>query len=258
MAAKSPRLRFFSFLVAYWTVLRKEKIVIWTSSTWIQELATLYLQAAGIRDIGALHSDLDEEQRRAIKLSFNTDPNGCMILVGSYQVGSSGLNLHHLCRYTILLESGLNRAMEAQARSRTRRLTQRRCQLVVKLYTEGSWDDRKCNLNFIFFLISFIYKNRHTGQVDECNRTLWRIGRRFQDVHVGVTEYRQGIQVQLFFMDTVRAANDKGDTGFIQDYKRLNVLCSRQQMMPVAVADRRCIEVPSATAEDRKKKKTRL
>ena len=147
VAAKSPKLRFLSWLVAYIVLIKREKVVVWALNPWNQELITLFLQALGYANTKAFSSGLKRDEREELKKSFTGNVDGCNVLVGSFLVGSTGMNLHHQCRYTIQMEPGLNTAQEQQGRLRIRRISQEKCQIAINLLLNDSWDSYRVYTN---------------------------------------------------------------------------------------------------------------
>ena len=70
---------------------------------------------------------------------------------------------------------------------------------------------------------------------------------------MGVTESWQGADLDVVFVDFVRAKNpDLGNLGFLAKKERLNVLLFRQEQFLFVVRDMHCCEhstVPAITAE---------
>lgn len=64
-----------------------------------------------------------------------------MILVASYLMGSSGLNLHPLRRVCVFVESAVNLTTQKQAKARIRRLLQLRAQFSFRFFLDGSEDN---------------------------------------------------------------------------------------------------------------------
>ncbi|KAF8541877.1 hypothetical protein BDD12DRAFT_877597 [Trichophaea hybrida] len=71
----------------------------------------------------AIHSAMGTDARASIEQKF-IQQDGVRVLVLSYMTGNEGLNPHYNCWNSIMLEQGVNYAMDHQAWSRVRRIGQ--------------------------------------------------------------------------------------------------------------------------------------
>ncbi|KAI9826779.1 MAG: hypothetical protein M1826_006574 [Phylliscum demangeonii] len=124
----SPKLRWLGWLVANLCVKNGEKLVIW------------WLKAAGL-EAESYHSGLGEEARVELIRKFHCEEVHGHILICSYAINSCGLNLHGLCRNTVLVEPAASLDVEIQAIGRIRRLGQTQEQRVFRLYLQKSWNE---------------------------------------------------------------------------------------------------------------------
>ncbi|KAF8538320.1 hypothetical protein BDD12DRAFT_885405 [Trichophaea hybrida] len=75
-------------------------------------------------DCFAIHSTMGADVGTSIKEKF-IQKDGVRVLVLSYMTSNEGLNLHYNCQNSIMLEQGVNYAMEYQAWSRVRQIGQK-------------------------------------------------------------------------------------------------------------------------------------
>lgn len=66
-------------------------------------------------------ADLTAEERLKVKREF-TKPKRCWVLVGTYSVGSVGLNLHRMCHWVVEFDCPPSLGMSDQALGRVRRI----------------------------------------------------------------------------------------------------------------------------------------
>lgn len=94
-------------------------------------------------DAKSLHAEMDGPERSRYVSDFALCADKLQVLILSYKVGGTGLNLDKLCYHTFVFTRPNSKAVEDQAIFPTRRITQTREQFVVKLTIEDSWDDER-------------------------------------------------------------------------------------------------------------------
>ncbi|KAM5462792.1 hypothetical protein MauCBS54593_007863 [Microsporum audouinii] len=99
------------------------------------------LHLVGI-DARIFHSGLSTQERDQLVHTFTTDRDSTMVLVITYNIGSTGLNLQHLCHHAILFDCPPNEALRVQAISRFHRVDQRFVVLVEELRVQGTFNTR--------------------------------------------------------------------------------------------------------------------
>ncbi|OBT70727.1 hypothetical protein VF21_10289 [Pseudogymnoascus sp. 05NY08] len=137
----SPKLRQLLQIVASLVVLAGRKIGIWCSLPANQILLHACFQALQI-DSATYTAELSSEERHSLVKKFTTKTDECHIFVGSYAVGSVGLNLQNLCNDTIEFDSPMNEGEKVQATGRFRRLTQPHTVKRFELSVEDSFQSR--------------------------------------------------------------------------------------------------------------------
>lgn len=75
-------------------------------------------------DAAVYTSELNPDERHELVKEFTTNPNNCHIFVGSYSVGSVGLNLQALCHHSVDFGSPSNEGQSKQSIGRFRRISQ--------------------------------------------------------------------------------------------------------------------------------------
>ncbi|PYH93712.1 hypothetical protein BO71DRAFT_354844, partial [Aspergillus ellipticus CBS 707.79] len=105
------------------TWFKKEKSIIWTQFPGEELYVLATLQEAGF-DAEMIHSGLTARERADIITRFTEKPKECMILVMSFQLNSTGLNLQRFCRNVHFFGVPLSRAQGEQAVGRSWRLGQ--------------------------------------------------------------------------------------------------------------------------------------
>lgn len=63
----------------------------------------------------AMHSHLNNAERHALVDKFNEPKSALKVMVITYDIGSTGLNLHKACNLVVLAAPGNSRSQEAQA-----------------------------------------------------------------------------------------------------------------------------------------------
>lgn len=119
----SPKLRQLLQIISSLVLLSHRKVTIWCSLPANQVLIGACLQVLRI-DSAIYTADLTSSERQDLVWKFTQDPKGCRVWVGSYAVGSVGLNLQAMCNHSINFDSPLNDGQAKQAIGRIRRLKQ--------------------------------------------------------------------------------------------------------------------------------------
>jgi hypothetical protein len=97
----SPKMRAMLPIIVDQMILYGEKSTVWTMFPAEHAYVAAAIHEAGI-EYGVLHGRLDTDQRHRLIHTFTTEARRCMVLVCSYSVDSSGLNLQSLCRNVLL------------------------------------------------------------------------------------------------------------------------------------------------------------
>jgi hypothetical protein len=140
VASSSPRLRYFSYLVAEVCIKQKEKLLVWVGAPLEQKLLEDFLLPFHI-DVQSIHSGMSTKRRQVVVDLFHNDENSPAVLICTYLINSFGLNLHGNCRNTLLFSPAPSQPVEQQAIGRIRRIGQRFPQRVWRLYLRQSWDE---------------------------------------------------------------------------------------------------------------------
>ncbi|OBT87126.1 hypothetical protein VE02_02227 [Pseudogymnoascus sp. 03VT05] len=119
----SPKLRQLLQMIASLVVLSDKKIGIWSSTPANQLLLCACFRALRI-DAAIYTSELNPEERKDLVKRFTTEVDKCHIFVGSYSVGSIGLNLQALCNHSVDFDSPSNEGQSKQSIGRFRRISQ--------------------------------------------------------------------------------------------------------------------------------------
>ncbi|EGD97711.1 hypothetical protein TESG_05112 [Trichophyton tonsurans CBS 112818] len=128
-------------------VLRaEEKVVIWCLFPAEQVLVLTVLQLVGI-DAKILSADLSVSEREHLVQAFTTDPERVMVLVCSYNVSSTGLNLQKLCRNVVIFSPPTSKASQDQAIGRVKRLGQTHVVHVYEIRVRDSFNIRQVITN---------------------------------------------------------------------------------------------------------------
>lgn len=110
----------------------------------------VYLAAAlhevGI-DFGVLHGGLDPDDRAELITTFTKRATECMVLLCSYSVDSSGLNLQAFCRNVHLFSPPTSQSVVDQAIGRVQRIGQTRVVLVYEYRVSGTFNVYIVNRN---------------------------------------------------------------------------------------------------------------
>ncbi|KAI9777953.1 MAG: hypothetical protein M1839_008488 [Geoglossum umbratile] len=136
----SPKLRYFSYLIAEICVKQREKIVVWVGAPWEQLLLEGYLKTVEV-DVRSIYGGMSMNSRQNIIDAFHTDRSSPMVLICTYMINSCGLNLHGHCRNVLLFSPAPSQPVEQQAIGRCRRIGQTMPQRVWRLFLRQSWDE---------------------------------------------------------------------------------------------------------------------
>lgn len=91
------------------------------------------------------HRNQTEERDQIIK-SFNHASDKAMILLVTYALSSSDLNLQYSCRRVHYLEAPHNHGVSSQALGRVRRLgNPSNLVFYYEYYVEDTWDETQCS-----------------------------------------------------------------------------------------------------------------
>ncbi|PYH34632.1 uncharacterized protein BO87DRAFT_435891 [Aspergillus neoniger CBS 115656] len=129
MLRGSAKMRVMLGLLRDQVLFGSEKAIIWVNFPAEQMYVLTTLQEAGF-DAVMIDSGLDPKERNQIVQVFTTDPAKHMILVLSYQLNSSGLNLQRYCRYVHLFTPASTKSQGDQAIGRNLRVGQTRLVIV--------------------------------------------------------------------------------------------------------------------------------
>lgn len=128
-------------MVASLVVLSDKKIGVWSLTPANQLLLCACFRALRI-DAAIYTSELNPEERNDLVRQFTTEPDKCHIFVGSYSVGSVGLNLQALCHHAIDFDSPSNEGQSKQSIGRFRRINQPYNVERFQLSVENSFQSR--------------------------------------------------------------------------------------------------------------------
>jgi hypothetical protein len=138
----SPRLRALLPIITEQVLKMKEKAIVWCLFPAQQVFVAAALCLANI-DAQVFHAGLTPTERANLVREFNESKDTCMVLVCSYSVNSSGLNLQHLCRNVHLFDTPISEAIKRQAIGRTWRLGQVDFVLVYDYNVPDSFNTRQ-------------------------------------------------------------------------------------------------------------------
>ncbi|WEW56227.1 hypothetical protein PRK78_001666 [Emydomyces testavorans] len=115
-----PRLRELLPLVCDTVLRQKDKITIFVLFPAQAVYVAAALNLAGI-DARILHSGLNQNEREELVHSFTKDQDHVMVLILTYALGSTGLNLQTLCHNAIIFDSPPSEPLRIQAIGRLQR-----------------------------------------------------------------------------------------------------------------------------------------
>jgi hypothetical protein len=142
---RSPILRYILFYLKENILNREEqgkieKVLITESIPILAYFYELVLQMLGI-NCRVLHSDLSQQERKALADSFNSDdPQSCQILIQMYSVGFAGSNLHKNCSRVLVASQAHSLPVQWQAIHRVIRVGQEKDVQVYRLKVANSYD----------------------------------------------------------------------------------------------------------------------
>lgn len=136
----SPKIRSLVRVIAELVILQK-KVIIFCSLPAVQVLIYAVLQVLKV-SCALYTSNLSTEQRHYQVQRFTKDPNDAMVFIASYFVGSTGLNLHHLCHHVILFDSAHNQGALEQALGRALRIGQTELVEVFEVNNTNSFQSK--------------------------------------------------------------------------------------------------------------------
>lgn len=142
----SPKLRKMLPILMDQVLVHGEKSCIWVMFPAEQVYLAAALHEVGI-DFGVLHGGLDPADRAEMITAFTTRATDCMVLLCSYSVDSSGLNLQAFCRNVHLFSPPTSRSVIEQAIGRVQRIGQTRVVLVYEYRVSGTFNAYMVNRN---------------------------------------------------------------------------------------------------------------
>ncbi|EZF68463.1 hypothetical protein A7C99_4982 [Trichophyton rubrum] len=134
---ESPRLQVLMPLLTDIVLRAEEKVVIWCLFPAEQVLVLPVPQLVGIS------ADPSVSEREHLVQAFTTDPERVMVLVCSYNVSSTGLNLQKLCRNVVIFSPPTSKASQDQAIGRVKRLGQTHVVHVYEIRVRDSFNIRQ-------------------------------------------------------------------------------------------------------------------
>jgi hypothetical protein len=136
----SPKIRATLRVIAELVILVEKKLILWCSIPANQVLLYSIFQAM---DIGqaCYTSELSRDERSFLVTQF-TKNRKCCVFIGSYFVGSYGLNLQYQCHHHAFFDGYPNSGARAQARGRDRRIGQPYPVEEFEIYVENSFQNR--------------------------------------------------------------------------------------------------------------------
>jgi hypothetical protein len=161
----SPRLRAMVLKIVEEVVQLGEKSVVWCCFPAQQALVNAVLRLCNI-DCRVLHAALTHEERDRLIKEFNNSPDTAMVLICSYSVNATGLNLQARCRNTHLFDYPLSEGTVQQAVGRLRRLGQRWIVKVFEYRVPNSFNTRQ---------ITHTMSKAMPGLVADLDRALFRL-----------------------------------------------------------------------------------
>ncbi|EEQ31909.1 hypothetical protein McanMca71_007218 [Microsporum canis] len=142
----SPKLRYLLQLVAELVVLRKEKMLIFatlpTQVHWLESVLKL-LEL----DANSYRAELNIEDRQILADTFHRSPTKCQILITSFWVCCTGLNLHGHCRNLVFWDAAPISA-EQQALGRLKRVGATRTIRLFRLFIDKTFSTEQ-NMKYI-------------------------------------------------------------------------------------------------------------
>jgi SNF2 family DNA or RNA helicase len=137
---ESPKIKTVMDMVAQLVVLEEKKLLIFCTIPAQQALVFAMLQAANV-SCAVYHGALSSMEKGVLQKQFNKSRQP-MVMIGTFQTMSHGLNLQHQCHHEILLDPPPSLAWFDQTAARIHRLGQDETCFVVMLSAEGTFNDR--------------------------------------------------------------------------------------------------------------------
>jgi hypothetical protein len=144
----SPKLRALLDMIATIIILHGRKLIIWCSLPATQILINICLQALGI-ECACYTSDLSTDDRHTAVLSFASSREGAQVFIGSYYVGSVGLNLQKHCSHEVKFDTAPNLGTDKQASGRIYRMSQKETVESCELTNKTSFQVRQLQGNLM-------------------------------------------------------------------------------------------------------------
>ncbi|KAK2865298.1 hypothetical protein FQN49_003714 [Arthroderma sp. PD_2] len=142
----SPKLRYLLQLIAELVVLRQEKLLIFVTLPaqvqWLESVLRL-LQL----DAHSYRADMNSHDRQMLVEAFHRSPTKCRILITSFWVCCSGLNLHGHCRNLVFWDSAPV-SVEQQALGRLKRVGATKTIRLFRLFIDGTFSTEQ-NMKYI-------------------------------------------------------------------------------------------------------------
>nr|KIN05539.1 hypothetical protein OIDMADRAFT_23938 [Oidiodendron maius Zn] len=136
----SPKIRITLRILAELVVLQKKKVIFWCSLPANQLLIHACCELLNIWS-GCYSSELTREERNAVVHAFTEDPEK-RVFIGSWHVGSTGLNLQKQCYHCIEWDAPPSIGAMIQARGRSRRIGQPLAVENLEVTVENSFQNR--------------------------------------------------------------------------------------------------------------------
>lgn len=146
MFVGSPKMRAMVPVIRDDYLLYGEKAVVWCNNPGQQMLVAATLNLAGL-SAKVFHAHLDQNSRHELIRDFTTKPSECMVLVCSYYVNCSGLNLQAICRNVHLFDIPSSNAIAMQSMGRVIRVGQKRIIKVYEYFVEETFNVRQLSNN---------------------------------------------------------------------------------------------------------------
>lgn len=142
IAASSPKIRMLNTMLTDLVILRGKKLIVWCSLPDSQSLVLAVCHALGVNAC-MFSSELSPKDRDDMVYAWNTDPE-LMVFIGSYYVGSTGLNLQESqCCHCLLFDAAISSHLITQAIGRIRRNDQENRVQVFELFCEGTFQSSR-------------------------------------------------------------------------------------------------------------------
>lgn len=137
LLAGSPKLRKLLPMIRDQVIVHHEKATVWCSFHAVQVLVATALAEAGI-SAGILYADQDTAERENLLDNFNLFADRCMVLICTYGINLTGVNLQAMCRNVHLFDAAMSQSVVDQAIGRVCRLGQSRTTLIYEYKLDKS------------------------------------------------------------------------------------------------------------------------